>query len=249
LNHPFGTKTGTPATQAQQDTKRRSVAKKFLDRHLCDVDIVETGYRLRTGMGLETHQALFDTFIRSGYWVTATGVNDNHAGTIGSWNKEPNHFYSTLWAASAAESDLLAALRSGQVFVGELGAFDGYLDVSVEGNPMGSVSVKPGAGSRELTATAMELPAGSYVEVLRGPVDYSNSVDPGTSVVQTLPAAAFATGQATMGVDASTSCFVRLNVVDASGRRVAFSNPVMLLQSEPSRPLPDWRRAPDSAAA
>jgi hypothetical protein len=178
--------------------------------------------------------------------VTASGVNDNHAGTVGNWSQELNRFYSTTWAASTSEADLLAALRSGQVFVGELGSFRGYLDVNVEGNPMGSVSIKSGSTSRALTATAVDLPTGSSVEVVRGPVDYANALDPGTAVVQTLPDTAFATGQATVGIDTSTSCFVRLNVVDANGRRIAFTNPIMLLQSEPVRPLPDYRRAPDS---
>ncbi|MCY7395534.1 MAG: CehA/McbA family metallohydrolase [Nocardioides sp.] len=246
LNHPFGSGTGALVSQAQQDTQRRSVASRFLNREVGGVDIVESGFRQRSGMGLETHLGLFDTFIRNGFWVTATGVNDNHAGTSGSWAKDPNRFFTTTWAASSSEADLLAALRRGQVFVGELGAFNGYLNASVEGNPMGSVSIKPGARSRELTVTALDLSTGSYVEVVRGPVDYSNSLDPGTAVVTTLPSTAFTAGQATVGIDATQSCFVRLNVVDATGRRVAFSNPVMLLQSEPARPLPDYRRAPDS---
>jgi len=233
-------------SQTSQDTKRRAVARNLLDRKLGGVDIVECGYRQRGGMSLETHLALFDTFVRNGYWVTATGVNDNHSGTTGLWGTEANRFYSTTWAASTAEPDLLDSLRAGRVFVGELGGFDGHLDVGVEGNPMGSVSVLPGAGSRELTVTGIDLPTGSTVEVVRGPVDYSDSVDPGTTVVQTLPAAAFGTGQATVGIDASTSCFVRINVVSSTGRRVAFSNPVVLLQSEPPSPVPDWRRGPDA---
>lgn len=247
LNHPFGTSGGgSSVSRPVQDTARQATAKKFLDRKLGGVDIVEAGYRERGGVDLETSLALFDTFIRSGYWVTATGVNDNHIGMVGSWSKEPNRFYTTLWATSAADVGLLGALRSGAVFVGELGGFDGRLDVSVEGSPMGSVSVRPGAGRLELTTTADGLPAGSSIEVVRGPIDYSNSTDPGTSVVEVIPDSAFKSGQARVGVDASTSCFVRLNVVEASGRRVAFSNPVMLLQQDPPTPVPDERRAPES---
>ena len=246
LNHPFGSSTGANVAQSKQDATRRTVAARFLARNLCGVDIVETGYRQRQGMSLETHLALYDTFLRSGYWVTATGVNDNHDGTAGVWSKEPNRFYSTTWAESPSEEDLLAALRSGRVFVGELGGFDGHLDLSVEGNPMGSVSIKPGTTTRELTVSATDLPAGSRIEVVRGGVDYGNNPDPDTSVVTTLPDTAFAGGTATVGIDTTTECFVRLNVVDSTGRRVAFSNPVVLLQQEPARPLPDWRRAPDS---
>jgi hypothetical protein len=245
LNHPFGTPAGTPVSQSAQDTKRRAAATKFLDRKVCGVDIVEAGYRQRGGVSLETHLALFDTFIRSGYWVTATGVNDNHAGTSGSWGKETNRFYSTSWAASTAEADLLGSLRSGRVFVGELSSFNGYLDLAVEGNPMGSVSVMPGSTSRELTVTGIDLPSGSHVEVVRGLVDYSNSADPATSVVATLPDTAFVGGTASVGIDTSTSCAVRINVVSSAGRRVGFSNPVMLLQSEPANEIPDYRRGPN----
>ena len=247
LNHPFGNAGGdSSASRLTMDTARRAAAKKFLDRKLGGVDIVEAGYRERGGVDLETNLDLFDTFIRSGYWVTATGVNDNHIGMTGSWSKEPNRFYTTLWATSASDLGLLGSLRSGAVFVGELGGFDGRLDLGVEGSPMGSVSVRPGAGTLELTAIADGLPAGSSVEVVRGPVDYSNSLDPGTSVVEVLPASAFKSGQARAGVDAGSSCFVRLNVVDVDGRRVAFSNPVMLLQENPPTPVPKARRAPAS---
>ncbi len=246
LNHPFGSKGGAVVTEAQQTSKRRAAATKFLGRQLSGVDIVEAGFRQRGRVSLETHLALFDTFIRSGYWVTANGTNDNHAGTAGSWATESNRFYTTLWSASSSEPDLLAALRSGRAFVGELGAFQGYLSVDVEGNPMGSVSIKPGVTSRELTITGLQLPTSSTVEVVRGPVDYSNSVDPGTSVVTTLPASAFSSGEARMSVDTRTPSFLRVNVMNSAGRRVAFSNPIMLLQAEPVRPLPSYRRAPDS---
>ena len=177
--------------------------------------------------------------------MTGTGVNDNHAGTAGVWSTEANRFYTTTWSASTSEADLLDSLRAGRVFVGELGGFNGHLDVEVEGNPMGSVSVMPGSTTRELTVTALDLPTGAKVEVVRGAVDYSNSVDPANTVVQTLADSAFVDGKANVGIDTSTSCFVRLNVVTSAGRRVGFSNPVMLLQDEPSSPVPDARRGPN----
>ena len=249
LNHPFGTGEGAYLTQAAQDSQRRRVAASFLGRQLCGVDIVETGYRQRQGMSLESHLALLDTFLRSGYWVTATGVNDNHDGTTGSWSSEPNRFYSTTWAESRSEDDLLTALRSGRVFVGELGGFRGTLDLSVEGNPMGSVSVRPDTSRRELTMTATDLPPDARVEVVRGLVDHGTSTDPASTVVEVLSPDRFVGDVARVGIDTTTDCFVRINVVDGTGRRVAFSNPIGLLRSEPPRPLPAGRRAPDSSPA
>ena len=252
LNHPFnGGESGALATQSEQDSKRRNVAQRLLGRGLGGVDVVEAGYRRRDGMSLETHLSLVDTFWRSGYWVTATGVSDNHNGKAGTWATEVNRFYSTIWQADGTEAGTIRGLRRGEVFVGELGGFHGYLDLKAGGNPMGSVSVAPGLGVRELTVTGVDLPTGSTVELTRGPIDYSGALDPGTIVVAQIPAASFTTGSTTVTVDCSRSCFVRASVLDSSGRRVAFTNPVFLLQEEPpaGRAVPSARRAPDSIGA
>jgi small nuclear ribonucleoprotein (snRNP)-like protein len=193
-------------------------------------------------MSLESHLALYDTFVRNGYWVTATGVNDNHGGTTGSWTKEPNRFYSTLWARSTSEDALLDSLRSGRVFVGELGGFDGELDLALEDVPMGSVGIDRGERTRELSITAAGLPEGYRVEVVRGEVDHADEVEPGTSTIRTIGASDFTDDIARLGVDTTRSCFVRAAVLDTNGRRVAFTNPVVLLRSEPPRPIPEERR-------
>jgi len=126
------------------------------------------------------------------------------------------------------EADLLTALRSGQAFCAEILAYTGQLWLSVEGNPMGSISVKT-AATRQLTSTATALPSSGVIEVVRGPVDYpgTTSPDPATTVVTTLPASAFtSTGSTTATIDTATSCFVRINLLDTTlGRRIAFSNP------------------------
>lgn len=177
------------------------MANKFLGRMLGGVDLVEAGYRQRSGISLESHLALLDTFLRQGYWVTANGANDNHTGSTGSWAGELNRVITTVWAASAGGADLLDALRAGRAFVGELSSFHGYLDLSVEGNPMGSVSIRPDLSTREVWIAAVDLPAGSTVEVVRGPVDYSGALDPGTVVVRQLSAGDFTSGSASVGVD------------------------------------------------
>jgi len=245
LNHPFGSGGGAALTQAAQDAARQRVAADLLARSVAGVDLVEAGYRRRGGMSLETHLALVDTLWRSGCWVTATGVNDDHEGLRGTWATQLNHFYTSVWQTSPATLDALAALRRGAAFVGELGSFPGFLDLSADGVPMGAASVQPGRLLAELTVMGVDLPTGAVVEVVRGPVDYSGAVDPGTEVVAELPAAAFATGSATVAVAAASSCFVRAQVRASDGRRVAFTNPVFLLQEEPpaDRALPLERRS------
>ena len=246
LNHPFGSGSGGEASQDAQDSKRRSVAANLLARRVGGVDIVEAGYRRRGGMSLETHLALVDTLWRAGYWVTATGVNDNHGGTVGSWARELNHFYTSIWQVSNTSDEAVAALRRGAAFVGELGTFRGYLDLSVDGSPMGSALVSPGRTSWGLRVLGTDLPSGSTVEVLRGPVDYAGAKDPGTTTLTRLPASAFSTGSAQVQVPTPASAFVRVQVRTSDGRLVAFSNPVFLLREDPPQQsaLPAARRAP-----
>ncbi len=245
LNHPLGAGTGGPASRAAQDARRRQVAGALLARAVGGVDVVEAGYRCRQGGDLETHLALVDTLWRAGRWVTASGANDNHYGRPGSWASDVNRFTTTLWQRGGELADALAALREGQAYVGELGGFAGALDLSADGTPMGGVAVRPGVPVASLDITATDLPAGSTVEVVQGPVDLVDAVEPGTSVVASLPASSFAGGTSGVLLDTTTSCFARVAVVTAEGRRVAFSNPVFLLQDEPpaDRAVPQARRA------
>jgi len=244
LNHPFGSGGGGLLGAAAQDARRRAVAADLLARGVGGVDVVEAGYRRRGGMSLESHLALVDTLWRAGFWVTATGVNDNHEGRAGQWAHELNHFYTCLWQASQAGADAVAALRRGSAFVGELGAFSGHLDLSVDGAAMGAALVRPGRAPWTVDVLATDLPSGSTVEVLQGAVDYLGAHDPSTWVVRRLPGSVFRTGSAHVTVPAAASSYVRVQVRAADGRLVAFGNPVFLLREEPPerRALPPARR-------
>jgi len=250
LNHPFGTGTGALQSSTGQDDLRRKVAAKLLARDFGGVDILETGYRQRSGAGLETHLDLAATAWRNGFWLTANGVSDNHFGALGSWLKEPNRFVTGVWQSEPTSEAAYQSLRRGACFVGELGSFAGSLDVSVDDVGMGMVSVRPELTTRLLAVSGSDLPTGSVIEVVRGPVDYSGAVDPATAVVHTLAAADLQAGAAVVPIDTSSSCFVYVVVATSGGRRVAFSNPVFLLHEEPpaARAVPQWRRALDSAA-
>ena len=107
--------------------------------------------------------------------------------------------------------------------------------------PMGGVSVG-GAGTRQLAIAATALPAGSSVQVVSGPVDYAGAVDPGTSVVGTLSASAFAGGPVTVPVSATGSRFYRAQVVSSAGALLGSGNPVWLLREQPPVPVPPGRR-------
>ncbi|MDQ1439975.1 MAG: hypothetical protein QOG97_203, partial [Acidimicrobiaceae bacterium] len=229
-NHPFTASVAPDGTPLQQETLRRDVAKVLLGNRANHSDIFEVGYRSRGSCNLETHMGLWDTLSRNGLWLTGNGASDNHDGSVGSWATDTNRFFTHAWSPSAGLPDLMACLASGRVFVGEMGSFSGALDISVEGNPMGSISVLPGRLQRTLTISGSQLPTGGSVEVVQGPVDYGGvaTPDPGTNVVTTLTAS-LVQGGADVLLDTSASSFVRLNVLDGSGKRVGFSNPVWLL--------------------
>ncbi len=251
INHPFGGGGAALRPETTQDDLRRQVASNLLSRQLGGVDILETGFRQRAGVSLETHLDLTATTWRNGYWVTANGVNDNHAGTYGSWLKETNRFFTGVWQSLATPDSAYEGLRRGAVFVGELGSFGGALDLNVDAAvAMGTASVRPDLSTRTLLITALDLPGSATIELIRGPVDYSGALDPGTVVVATLPGDQFVAGPVGVAVDTATSCFVYVTVVNSAGRRVAFSNPVFLLRESPpaARAIPEWRRAPDSKA-
>jgi hypothetical protein len=118
----------------------------------------------------------------------------------------------------------------------------GEIDMLVDGTvPMGGVSVG-GAGTRQLAIAATALPAGSSVQVVSGPVDYAGAADPGTSVVSTVPASAFAGGPVTVPVSATGSRFYRAQVVSSAGALLGSGNPVWLLREQPPTPIPPARR-------
>lgn len=248
FNHPFGTDAGVPSAAGQRTALRRTVTGQVLATGAYGADLLEVGFRQRGGVTLAEHLALWDVLTRNGRWITGTGVSDDHTGN--NYAGFTNRFYTSPWARSSAEPDLLEALRSGRSFVGYLGSFAGSLDLDLEGNPMGSVSVRTEAGltARSLTVRAGGVPAGATVVVRRGAVDYagSASLDPATAVVAELPASAFAaTGSAAVTVDTGTSAFFRVEVVGSGGRVVAFSNPVSQLREEPPAPVPAARLGPN----
>ncbi len=263
VNHPFGVKQNDGAsstgssTQSALDTAGHKLAVKLLKNKCYGADLLEAGYHSRGKTGtvakLEDHLALWDTLSRNAVFLTGNGVSDNHTGHVNGWSVDAgfNTFQTTLWAASTGEADLLDALRAGRGYCAEILIYTGQLWLQVDANPMGSVSVAS-ATSRPLSVTATSLPSTGVIEVVRGPVDYAGtaSPDPATTVVATLAASAFAsTGSATVTIDTSTSCFVRVNLLDTSlGRRTAFSNPIWLLRATPPGGIPAARLAPDTTA-
>ena len=149
-----------------------------------------------------------------------------------------NRFLTWAWAPDVAESSLLGALSAGRIWIAEP-SYRGMMDLLVDGvAPMGSVSVSA-LPSRVVQVMVTDAPAGGTIRVVRGPVDYAGSAypDPNT-VTQSIPASDFSTGSVHVSVDTAQSTFVRVEILDATQRLVAASNPVWLLTADPPNGVP-----------
>jgi hypothetical protein len=242
-NHPFGLSASEPLlSPAERTRRRREVFQSLRNVGLYGATILEVGYTISGNVDTATHLALWDTFSRSGTWLTGNGTSDDHHGKA--WRNLPNGFITGVWSASKGNTDVVAALAAGRAYFAHLGRWPGgELDLLVDDRvPMGSVSVATPT-SRKLAIWARSLPSGSQVQIVEGPVDYAGSQDPGTTVVRTLSPTAFSGGVHPTSVDTAGPKFVRVQVLDSQGQIVGSSNPIWLLRQQPPTGVPTPRRA------
>jgi hypothetical protein len=230
-NHPFGT-SGPSRSTAQQDTQRRKVATAMLNQDFYSADVLEVGFPGgKAGMSEAQYYALWDTLSRNLLLATGVGTSDDHSGRA--WaGQQWNHV--TRVRADLDETSMLDGLRGGRAWFGPPSGYPGDLDLETDdGTPMGSVSVST-ASQRALRILADAVPNGGSVTVVRGRVDSAGTADPNPSVTrQQYSAAAVQNGELAVSVDTSSPAFVRVEVADSSGARVASSNPVWLLRDLP----------------
>jgi hypothetical protein len=241
-NHPFGANVGPLLSAADQTNERHQVFADLLAHDLYGSDILEVGYPVRGQVDINTHLALWDTFSRRARFLTGNGVNDDHSAK--DWRALNNGFATGVWAQSVAHVDLMTALAAGRAYTSHAGKWaGGQLDMLVDDAvAMGQASVSSRT-SRTLAVFAANLPAGSSVDLVRGPVDYTGE-DPGTAVIATIAASTFGSdGTASRSVNTSTSCFVRAQVRNATGAIIGVGNPVWLLREPPPGGLPKRRAA------
>jgi hypothetical protein len=241
-NHPFGANVGPLLSAAEQTNERRQVFADLLAHDLYGSDILEVGYPVRGQVDIATHLALWDTFSRRARFLTGNGVNDDHSAK--NWRTISNGFATGIWADSVGHADLMAALAAGRAYTAHAGKWaGGQLDLMVDDSVlMGQASVSSRT-SRSLAVFAANLPSGSTVELVRGPVDYTGN-DPGTSVISTIAASGFGSdGRVSRSIDTSTSCFMRAQVRNSAGAIVGVGNPVWLLRAAPPGGIPADRSA------
>jgi hypothetical protein len=244
-NHPYGYNDGPLLPATRQDALLSQLAAKLLptgaEPAALGADLLEVGYKLRGGCDLAHHVALWDVMSRNAVFLTGNGVSDDHFGV--NWYGIGNNWFTSAWAPSTAETDLVAALAAGRAWCASLSAYRGSLDLLADGTcPMGSVSVAR-VPSRKLAAAATRIPAGGSLQILQGAVDYAGTTDlrANTKVIGTYTASQLAGGSVTLPVDTTKSSFVRTQVRNGSGAVVGLSNPIWLLRAAPPHGIPARR--------
>jgi hypothetical protein len=242
-NHPYGYDSPAELPQSQQDMLLSQTASKLLANKALGADLLEVGYKLRQGVNVNHHIALWDVLSRNAVFLTGNGVSDDHAGT--NWYGIGNNWVTSVWAPSTGMPDLLAALAAGRSWCGSLSKFRGSLDLLVDGSvPMGAVSVSS-VTSRHLAASATGLPSGAVLQVLQGKVDYAgqNALTADTRLIGSYTTTQLASGQITQAVDTSADSFLRTQAISSAGAIIATSNPVWLLRKPPPNGIPAARTA------
>ena len=246
-NHPFGYSDLPTYPQATQNQMLATTAGALLANNVLGCDLLEIGYNLREGVDLGHHLSLWNILSRNAVFLTGNGTSDDHVGT--NWAGITNNWVTSAWAASTGTADLLAALAAGQAWCGSLPEFGAgaSLNLAVDGTcPMGSASLSSLA-QRQLTVTATGIPAGGSLMVLQGAVDYAGAggLADNTKVIASYSGTALAAagGTESLAVDTTSESFAVLRVTDATGKTVATSNPVWMLQHAPPNGIPAPRQA------
>lgn len=242
INHPFGTDERVLATpDVQQELLRQAIDSHLSGRYF-GADMLEIYPDRRGTVDMARHVELWDVASRNGLFLTAVSSNDDHGGK--NWLAEPNPGYTSPYVSAVSTVDVQAALAAGRSFVGVLGRFAGQLDFMLGGAPMGAVWMNQ-EPVQDLRIYADQLPAGSAVQVVQGPVDYAGGGDPtsGATVTQTISAARFSDAPFIMS-SSVLNTFTRVQVVDSAGIVIALSQPVWYLEGAPPAGVPISRRYP-----
>jgi len=183
----------------------------------------------------------FDAAARNAVLVTGTGVSDDHSGR--DWLGQSRRWVTSVWAPSVEQADLFRALRGGRAWFWDPQLWPGTIELVAQGNlPMGGAMVTP-ARRVPVRITATEPPVGGTLELITGVVDHAGVADPAPAITRTpLDARGGRPLTITVELPDDHGRYVRVEVRDATGALVGFSNPVWLLREEPAGGIPPERR-------
>jgi hypothetical protein len=207
------------------------LAELLITTRSLGADMVEVGSKEDFGESVFG----YDAAARNAVFVTATGTSDDHGGA--DWVGQKQRWVTSVWADSTSEADLFASLRAGRAWFWDPQFWRGEMDLSVQGAvPMGGVVVTPALNTPVQIAIS-DVPPDALVVLVVGEVDYAGVADasPATS---SQSVALNPQGKATVVVPTGTSRYVRLELRNAAGAVIGFSNPVWILKEEPAHPIP-----------
>jgi hypothetical protein len=228
FNHPFGASIGTPLTGTARANLLATVAKQLLANRLYGCEVLEVGYELRGSMDVTGHLDLWDILLSAGIHVMADGVSDDHAGTVSSWTGGTNHYFTDIISSSSDPAQVTPLLGRGRAFVSLRTGFAGMLDLVCDAVRMGGTRTASGT-TADVTIIANGLPTNGKLRVqqIRIHGDTTRVTPPARTTDVALDAATLGTGQVTIRVP-NVRSYVRAEVLNSTGTRVAFSNPLWL---------------------
>jgi len=226
FNHLFG----TMMEGKEQRATREEVLAQLTAERVYGADILEVGYRDRGGHPLADHLWVWDQLAQRELFLVGTGVSDSHGGPSQRWRTDQNNFVSWIYAASPSKEDLIAGLRAGRVFFGDIVLFDGTLDLTTSrGARMGQIVVRePSVVSEAVTVRIDGLAAGDSVRLLASGAEVARWTADGAAFQQTHEVA----------LDPSRPTVVRVEAYTADGTAKVLSNPITFLRSEPPAGIP-----------
>ncbi|MEL7449186.1 MAG: CehA/McbA family metallohydrolase, partial [Pseudomonadota bacterium] len=192
-----------------------SVLAELLNTRAYDTDLLEVGYRCRSGRELADYLWVWDQLTAAHLFLTGTGVSDDHNLAPGSNATRDNNFVSWIYADSPDKTDLIDGLRRGRVYFGDINLFDGHVDLSTpSGAKMGQV-VFTDQQTAQLTIDIDGLAEGDEIRSIHNGELANTYTATGAafSVTESLPLAA-------------SGSFARVEVYAQDGTAKAFSNPL-----------------------
>jgi hypothetical protein len=224
-NHMFG----TGMAGAEKTGRRRDVLAQLLEARVFGCDLLEVGYRDRGGHSLEDHLWVWDQLAAAGLFPVGVGVSDSHGGPSGRWKSSPNNFVSWIYADGPEKAELLAGMRAGRVFFGDLVRFDGTLDLrTAKGARMGQVVVTDRERVELLT----------HITGLAGD-ETVTLVESGVRTQQLEVRASDFEDRRTIELAADGGTSVRVEVRGPRGGPRAFSNPIHFVREAPEGIAPE----------
>ncbi|MBU0638504.1 MAG: hypothetical protein KKB50_06530 [Planctomycetes bacterium] len=221
-DHPFGASDpGSPPTNTCEEIRDWILGKRAFG-----ADILEVGYRDRGGHDLADHLWVWDDLARNGLYLVGTGTSDSHGGLPSSWLDRENNFVSWVYADAPTKAALIAGLKRGRVYFGDIRLFDGQVDLTTPaGFVMGQIVITDKL-QEDVTIQIDGLTSGDRIELVEaeGLTHSFAATGPAFTQLVTIP------------IDPVAGTFARVEVYDAAGGdrdEKVFSNPLYLVRQAP----------------